>query len=268
MLGPEALRISAWKKRPIWHLWQRRALAAADLIHATAVSEYEEIRAAGLTNPIAVIPNGIDLPELTSRPLVAEAGPRMSRSILSLGRIHPKKGLDRLIEAWTRVQDKLTGWSLRIVGPAELGHDDALRRLCTTLGSKRVEIAGPVYGEAKWRAYRQSDLFVLPTLNENFAVSVAEALACEVPVISTKGAPWAALETERCGWWIEHGVEPLAAALLTACSVPDAERCAMGERGRDWMARDFGWEAIGRDMAGAYRWLREGRDRPDCVIVD
>ncbi len=267
MLGAEALRISAWKKRLVWHLWQREALKAADAIHATAVSEYQEIRAAGLTNPVAIIPNGIDLPELKARDdYHSSEGPK--RVILSLGRVHPKKALDRMIRAWAQIQVRLPNWTLRIVGPAELNHDIELRALATSLGAKRVEIDGALYGEQKWTAYRSADLFVLPTLNENFAMSVAEALASEVPVISTKGAPWSGLERERCGWWIEHGVEPMAAALLAATSLPTDELRDMGQRGRAWMARDFGWDRIGREMAGLYGWLQHGGDVPATVRLD
>jgi glycosyltransferase involved in cell wall biosynthesis len=266
MLGKEALRISAWKKRPIWHLWQRNALAAADVIHATAMSEYDEIRAAGLSNPVAVIPNGIDLPDLEAFPRLADVARGTPHVILSLGRIHPKKGLDRLIRAWARVQDRAPDWSIRIVGPSELGHDNELKALAASTGAKRVEISGPVYGEAKWQAYRGADLFILPTLNENFAISVAEALASEVPVISTKGAPWSGLAIERCGWWIDHGSDAMAATLLEATVLPDSERHAMGRRGRAWMDRDFAWDRIGRDMADVYRWLSSGCDRPGTVV--
>jgi glycosyltransferase involved in cell wall biosynthesis len=268
MLGAEALKISAWKKRPIWHLWQRKALAAADVIHATALSEYEEVRAAGLSNPVAVIPNGIDLPDLVSFPRKPDGMRGPSRVILSLGRIHPKKGLDRLVQAWAMVADRLPDWSLRILGPAELDHDQALRALAVSIAAKRVEISGPVYDDAKWQTYRHADVFVLPTLNENFAISVAEALACEVPVISTKGAPWAGLVSERCGWWIDHGVEELATTLLEAASMTDHERNAMGGRGRAWMARDFGWDRIGRNMAEVYRWLYAGTAPPSSVRMN
>jgi glycosyltransferase involved in cell wall biosynthesis len=268
MLGPEALRISAWKKRPVWWLMQRQALAGADVIHATAESEYAEIRAMGLRNPVAIIPNGIDLPEPPAAFQGMAGGGKRQRTLLSLGRMHPKKGLDRLIRAWVAVQDALPDWRLRLVGPPEVGHDKALHQLALSLGARDVSIEAAVYGDAKWACYREADLFVLPTLNENFGVSVAEALACEVPVISTRGAPWAGLERERCGWWIEQGVAPLAEALRAAAALPDEERRAMGMRGRAWMARDFGWDRIGRDMADVYRWLKSAAAMPGTVRLD
>lgn len=264
MLGREALQISRWKKRMVWATMQRSALTAADCFHATAASEYDEIRAAGLRAPVAIIPNGID-------PFPIEAAPRASgeeRTVLSLGRIHPKKGLDRLVRAWGSVEGEFPSWRLHIAGPAEIDHDKQLVALAKDLGLKRVTIGGPAYDDAKIKIYRSADLFVLPTLNENFGLTVAEALSAQVPVISTKGAPWSGLEVEECGWWIDQGVEPLAAALRMAMAQPIEKLRQMGWRGRDWMIRDFGWDRIASDMFEVYQWLKSGGPPPKTVQLD
>jgi glycosyltransferase involved in cell wall biosynthesis len=171
----------------------------AACIHVTSEQEYEEIRGFGLANPVAIIPNGIDLPRLLGS---KSAEPAVERIVLLLGRIHPKKGLARLVHAWSKVEVQYPNWRLRIAGPPELGHDNELRALAVSLGLTRISIEGPVYGEAKTVAYQYADVFALPTLNENFGLTVAEALAAGTPVISTKGAPWSGLEREGCGWWI------------------------------------------------------------------
>src|SRR5262249_27137828 len=98
-------------------------------------------------------------------------------------------------------------------------------------------------------------------------VTVAESLAAGTPVISTKGAPWAGLEAERCGWWIDHGIEPLAAALRGAMVLPREELRGMGRRGRAWVARDFGWDAIAGKMAAVYAWLARAADPPEWVSL-
>jgi glycosyltransferase involved in cell wall biosynthesis len=262
MLGTAALKISAHKKRLFWSLYQRAALEAADCIHATAYSEYQEIRGAGLRNPVCIIPNGIDLPTLC-KPKEIKA----ERVVLFLGRIHPKKGLDSLLKAWSQVEGEFDTWRLRIVGPSEVNHDQELWKLAHRLGLQRVAIEPPLYGEEKYAALRDAELFVLPTLNENFGIAAAEALAAELPVISTKGAPWAGLETERCGWWIEHGPEPLATALREAMTTPLANLRSMGGRGRNWMARDFAWDKIAVDMLEVYSWLKGGGVAPATVQV-
>jgi glycosyltransferase involved in cell wall biosynthesis len=265
MLAPAALEFSRIKKRAFWALLQGPVVRNAACIHVTCEQECEEIRSFGLTNPVAVIPNGVDLPELPAHRL---AGPPAERIVLSLGRIHPKKGLARLIHAWSEVEARHPGWRLMIVGPPEIGHDKELRALAIALGLTRVSVEGPIYGDAKTTAYEDADIFVLSTLNENFGLTVAEALAAERPVISTKGAPWSGLESRGCGWWIDHGVEPLAAALTHAMALPREELKAMGRRGREWMARDFSWDRIARDMLDVYRWLARSAEPPPTIRFD
>ena len=263
MLGAEALAFSGRRKRLFWRLFQRDALRRAACLHATSDAEHADIRAMGLTNPVAVIPNGVDLPaEDNTR---ATTGPR---TVLSLGRIHPKKGLDRLIRAWGQVEAEHPGWRLRIVGPAELGHDQELAALSGSLGLTGVSIEGPLFGADKLAAYRAADLFVLATRNENFAMTVAEALAAGVPVISTTGAPWGGLVSEGCGWWVDQGVEPMVAGLRAALAMPGDELRAMGVRGRAWMARDFGWDRIAADMLDVYGWLANGGAPPPTMRLD
>ena len=97
--------------------------------------------------------------------------------------------------------------------------------------ARRVSVEKSVAGDAKIAAYQQADLFVLPTLNENFAITVAEALAAGTPVIATKGAPWRALQSEGCGWWIDHGIEPLVGRACQ-CHGHDARGAASDGRER------------------------------------
>jgi glycosyltransferase involved in cell wall biosynthesis len=263
MLGEAALAFSRPKKRAFWTLFQARALRQAACLHATSEAEREDIRVAGLTNPVAVIPNGVDLPAPA-----ATSDPGGPRTVLSLGRIHPKKGLDALVRAWALVEADNPDWRLRIVGPAELGHDRELMTLGASLGLRRVSVEGPAFGPDRLAAYQSADLFVLPTRNDNFAMTVAEALAAGVPAISTKGAPWAGLEREQCGWWIDHGPEPLGAALMGAFGLPRDTLRGMGARGRAWMARDFSWDHIATDMLAVYAWLAQGGERPETIQLD
>jgi glycosyltransferase involved in cell wall biosynthesis len=258
MLGEAALAFSARRKKLVWALAQRKALEAAACFHATSMSEAEDIWRAGLTAPVAVIPNGIDIPKVQ-----ALSG---SRTILCLGRIHPKKGIDRLITAWAQLAGRYPDWRLRIVGPSEMGCIEDLQRQVHQLRAPRVDFDGPLYGEDKLMAYRKAGLFVLPTLNENFGMVVAEALAVGVPVVSTKGAPWQGLVSERCGWWTDHGTAAMEAAIDKALQLSDVERAEMGARGRAWMARDFGWDGIAASMVDVYAWCLGQGDRPNSMI--
>lgn len=262
MLSPPAMTFSKRKKALFWNLWQKQAVQACTCLHATAESELAEIRDLGIDRPIAVIPNGIDVPVTC----IANREPTPGqRTVLSLGRVHPKKGLDRLLQAWALVECKYPDWKLRIVGPPENDHDIELRKLAKRLGTRSVSIEGAIYGEAISDAFLNAGLFVLPTLSENFAITVAEALAAEVPVISTVGAPWEGLRTNACGWWIDHGIEPMADTLAEAMNLPASELKAMGKRGREWMASSFAWEHIGKKMLCVYNWMCERDDPPDFL---
>jgi len=243
-------------------LLQGDVVRRASCIHATSEQEHDEIRDFGLKNPIAIIPNGIDVPELDGH---STAATDFGRTVLSLGRIHPKKGLDLLVRAWAHVETAHAEWRLRIIGPDERGHASELAALAAELKAKRVSIEGSVAGDAKTAAYRDADLFVIPTMNENFAVTVAEALAAGTPVIATKGAPWRGLASEGCGWWIDHGLEPLVATLAKAMAMRREALQEMGAKGRAWMARDFSWDRVGRDMLDVYRWLAVGGEPPAAV---
>jgi glycosyltransferase involved in cell wall biosynthesis len=262
MLGGAALRFSRARKRLIWALLQARAARDAAVVHATSEAEFEEIRAFGLSNPVAVIANGVDL----GQPRAPAEGRR--RTVITLGRIHPKKGLPNLVEAWSEIQSRFPDWRLRIIGPDEDGHAASLAAQVRALGLDSVSIEGPLFGEAKQAAYAQADLFVLPTLNENFAMTVAEAMAAGLPAIVTRGAPWSELDAKGCGWWIEIGADPLTAALSQAMALPDETLRAMGEKGRLWMAQSYAWPGVARSMAEVYRWLRGEADRPTCVRLD
>jgi glycosyltransferase involved in cell wall biosynthesis len=249
-------------KRVFWPLLQAPALNSTSCFHATSESEYEDIRRMGFKQPVAVIPNGIDIHSL---------GPKQARphkTLLFLGRIHPVKGLDWLLPAWAAVQDRFSDWRIKIVGPDNGGYLRRMQDLAEGLKLRRIEFAGPLYGEAKWRAYHDADLFVLPTHSENFGISVAESLASGTPAIVTQAAPWQGLERHGAGWWIGLGVDALVSCLETALSSPAEALDAMGQAGRAWMEEEFSWSPIGRQMAQTYCWMIEQGERPAWVLLN
>jgi glycosyltransferase involved in cell wall biosynthesis len=249
-------------KRVFWPLVQRPALDATNCFHATATSECEDIRRMGFRQPVAIIPNGIDIPDLP--PKVRSN----FRTLLFLGRIHPVKGLDILLPAWQAVQDRFPEWRLRIAGPDNHGYLTEMQRLAGELRLERTEFSGALWGAQKWCAYGQADLFVLPTYSENFGMSVAEALAAGTPVIVTKGAPWGGLAEQRVGWWIDIGVDQLVACLEDALTRSSNDLTEMGRRGRDWMAAEYSWAHVTQQMVETYRWMLEGGNKPQWVIED
>lgn len=261
-LSPWALSRTKSLKRVLWPL-QRRALVKADLLHATSEEEYRDIRTQGFTAPVAIIPNGIDLPTMPpGKPVLP------LRTLLFLGRIHPTKCVDRLLQAWQALQQQHPDWQLMIAGHGDPAYEKELKQLAGSLDLQRVNFSGSLFGAEKSNAYFGAELFVLASHSENFGMVVAEALAHGCPAIVSKGAPWAGLETEGCGWWVEHDVATLTQTLDKAMALPPERLAEMGLKGREWMQREYGWESVAEKMEAAYRWLLDGGTMPPCVIPD
>ncbi|MCP9440076.1 MAG: glycosyltransferase [Nitrospira sp.] len=260
-LSPWAMASGSRVKRWFWPLVQRPAISAAACFHATAESEYEDIRRLGFRQSVAVIPNGIDIPEPMPR------GEQPFRTLLFLSRIHPKKGLDLLLPAWQAVQDRFPSWRLVIAGPNDShGYLEKLQNEASRLKLKRVAFIGEVKGAQKWETYFQADLFVLPTYSENFGLVVAEALAAGLPAIVSKGAPWAGLVEKQAGWWIDIGLAPLVNCLSQALGLSPGQLSEMGRRGRRWMQDEFSWESLGARMNRTYEWIVHGGKKPGWVV--
>jgi glycosyltransferase involved in cell wall biosynthesis len=195
------------------------------------------------------------------------------KTVLFLGRIHPVKGLDLLLDAWATVMDRFPDWRLLVVGTdsaygVQGGYLRKLKVLTQNLKLKRIEFFEPAYGNAKLSVYREANLFVLPTCSENFGITVAEALAAGTPAIVTKGAPWQGLEMNRSGWWIDFGVGALVGALAEAMAESPDALAERGLNGREWMIREFSWCILGQKMHQTYQWLIMGGERPAWVRVN
>ena len=267
MLTDWALRHNRWKKRLAWAAYQKHVLQQASLFHVTSQEEVDALRDLGFGQPAAIIPNGVPLPNLSSENVSSRGTPSTGEhQALFLSRVHPKKGLPMLIEAWATVRPE--GWTLEIVGPSEDGHRGELEAVVRRHDLEaEIDFTGSVTDEEKWDVYRHADLFVLPTHSENFGIVVAEALAAEVPVITTTGTPWDDLEVRGCGWWVTPSEEALTAALQEAVGLGDETRRAMGRRGRALVEEQYSWDGVAAEMENVYQWVTGRAERPDCVQI-
>lgn len=259
-LSRTALGRSRLKKFLMGHFGgQYMALRETDMFHAASMKELQEIRALGYRQPIALVPNGIDVPQVAHRPFKAT-----DRKIAFFGRIHETKAVDHLVSAWGNIAARYPDWSLDIAGP-DCGAVPMLKAMISERSIPRVSFVGELHGEEKYKFLASADIYVLPSLTENFGITIAEALACGTPVIASRGCPWEGLVEKDCGWWIDIGVDALTAQLEAALATAPSALHAMGERGKEWMASDYSWDGIAKKMLSAYEWLCHGGAKPDCV---
>lgn len=240
-----------------WFLIQKHVLKECSGIHATCESELNDIRRLGVKVPVAVIPNGIEIEPVDS--------PTPKNQFLYLGRLHPEKGLDCLLQAWKLIAQIRHEWRLRIVGPGVPEYKFRLREYVSENNLSGVVFGEPIFGKEKFEEYRNAAYFILPSFTENFGVSVAEALSMKVPAIANRGAPWQDLNTYNCGWWIESGPEALAAALVKAINTPEPTRLLMGENGRALVLSNYSASSTSRMMLDFYEYLLGKRSAPSFV---
>ena len=259
-LSKAALSRSRIKKFLMGHLGgQYMALRETDMFHAASMKELQEIRALGYKQPIALVPNGIDVPDVEHKPFEG-----VGRKIAFFGRVHKTKAVDHLVAAWGNVADKFPDWSLEIAGP-DCGAVSKLETMIAERNIPRVDFVGELHGFDKYKFLASADLYVLPSLTENFGITIAESLACGTPVIASKGCPWERLEEQKCGWWIDIGVDALTAQLESSLMKSPEMLEGMGKAGKAWMSLEFSWDGVAQKMLKAYGWLCYGGNKPNFV---
>lgn len=262
MLTPWALAHRRIRKALAWRMYQHADLSRASAIHVTSTSELEAVRSLVRGVPLAMVPNGVELPAGT-----ATMDDHGTRTALFLARLHPGKGARELIDAWGQIRP--AGWRLVVAGPDVDGHRAELELAASAADlSEVITFTGAVDDREKWDLYLKADLFVLPTRSENFGLSIAEALAAGLPVITTRGAPWPELEQHGCGWWIHPDGNALRIALEEAVRLDRDVRRSMGERGRRLVRQRYAWESVAERMLSVYRWLLHGGAAPADVAAD
>lgn len=264
MVEPWSLSQSSARKKIALQLYQKKIFQQAELFFATSEPEAAHIRSLGLSQPIAVIPNGVHMPEQGCS--LPGRNVNRSRTILFLSRIHKKKGLLNLVRAWGNIRE--SGWRFIIAGADEGGYRSEVEKEINRLGVGHFfEFVGPLYDEQKEQAFLGADIFVLPTYSENFGIVVAEAMSHSVPVITTTGTPWESISEEKIGWWVPPTVEGIEGALHEAISLSDEERACMGASARKHVEENYSWPTIAQNVLAVYDWVLGGKDKPDCVLL-
>jgi glycosyltransferase involved in cell wall biosynthesis len=270
MLEPWAVRNAMWKKRIAAFLYENQNLRGAACLRALSEAEAQSIRNYGLCNPICVIPNGVDLPDLHETNAKTQlANPK---TLLYLGRLHPKKNISNLIRAWSETFKSQRGggdrWILAIAGWDQGGHEAQLRQLTTDLGLlTSVIFLGPQFGADKSKCYHACDAFILPSLSEGLPMAVLEAWAHAKPVLMTPECNLPEGFEANAALRIGKAPEEIAAGLKVLREMSDDDRSQMGNRGRSLVATRFSWPRIGEQMRRVYEWMLGGGSPPRSVMV-
>lgn len=272
MLDPWALRASRLKKRVAAALYETANLNRADCLHALCNEEAAAVRAAGLKAPICIIPNGVHMPAGTpKRPAWADRVPAGARILLFLSRVHPKKNLPALLQAWADVRRRSPGpaadWHLVIAGWPQLDHDAALRALAADLGIEdRVHLVGPQFGPDKDASYAHADAFVLPSLSEGHPLVILEAWSHGKPVVITPECHYPEVRSFDAGLLTGTSPTALAASLAELFEAAPADLERMGRNGRLLVEDRFTWRQIAARLAEVYDWLAGGGAVPGIVV--
>ena len=261
MLYPQALQVSAWKKKIVSTVFQRKDMETASCLQATCMAELEHIRAFGLNNPVAVIPNGLVIDDS----LEIRKTSNSVRRFAFVGRLNRIKNVDLLLSAWSKLGDKTRNCELLIIGDGDTAYKKELEEFATANKLNNVRFLGFIMGKDLQKLVHSIDFQILPSKSENFGMVVPEALIQGVPVIASKGTPWSDLETFDCGWWVDNDIDTLISTLLIAINLSEQDRLGMGERGRTLVLRHYSIKSVSLRMKQLYEWLVYKNIKPEYV---
>ncbi len=245
MLVPELIARKSSMLKTAWlQLFDRRMLRKASAVHVTSSVEQEDIRSLGIkARRLLLIPNGIEVPDFGT-----EQNARQ-RHVLYLGRLDRKKGVDVLLQAMAL----LPGVPLVIGGAGEPEYMAELKSLTTRLQlDERVTFLGHLDDTTKWQEYRRASLFVLPSISENFANVVLEAMAAGCPVVVTPGVGMAdTVARQECGRVVQRDPHEIAEVVRELLKQPEL-LVQMGILAKI-AAAEFTWAKIARQYVMAYQ---------------
>jgi glycosyltransferase involved in cell wall biosynthesis len=261
MLDPWSLSgqgpVKHFKKKIAMILGYRKMLQGAAFLHLGNADEQNLIKPLGLSTPGVIIPNGVFPQEIEGLPspgsfIAKRPELRGKRYILFLSRLHFKKGLDFLADAFAMVAKKDREVLLVVAGPDDGMQQPMTDQLRAHGVLDRVIFTGPLWGPDKLAAMIDSAVFCLPSRQEGFSLAITEALGCRCPVVVSEGCHFPEIAEAGAGWVTPLGAAPTAKALEEALALsPDAAR-AMGEKGRELVLSRFTWPKIAEATLAAY----------------
>lgn len=264
MFYPQALAHNALVKKISMYLYQADTLRKAAVIQCTCIEEMEHYRNLGFKNPVAVIPNPIETEGIIDRPLILKKQFRIGY----LGRVHPRKRIERLIYAIDHLKERLPeDCELLIIGGGDPNYESFLHAEVERLGLNNVHFTGFLSGKEKDDAMNSLSILVVPSDFENFGNIVTEALVRGISVIASKGMPWQHLPENGCGWWVSNDQDSIDRTILEAYLCGAERLREMGLKGRELISREYSVESLGSKMKSLYEWILGKGPKPEFVYV-
>lgn len=260
-LYPQALALHKLKKKLAMATMINEALNNANCIHATCVEERDYYWGLGYKNPVAILPNAFDFSKIANKQKDGHDKFRVGY----LGRLHPRKHVERLIYAFAELRDELKNAELLIIGADIPEYENFLKSEVERLCLDNVRFTGFLTGKDKDQAIRSLSVMVLPSDFENFGNVVPDALARGVPVVCSKGAPWQSLVSNNCGWWIENSQEVINNTILEVKRKTSDELITMGKNGVKFVEDELSYIALGKKIKRLYEWMIDGGVVPEFV---
>jgi glycosyltransferase involved in cell wall biosynthesis len=272
MLDKWILNNNKLKKKIGFSLYEHKNLRNASCINALGIPEYNAVREFGLKNPIAIIPNGVFIPKETSEKIPKASWNIDSRkTLLFLSRLHQKKGLENLLQAWKALGSLKADWKLVIAGESNGSeYEDSLRRLQSELGlSGDVFLIGPQFHKEKDITFRNADAFILPSFSEGMPMAVLEAWSYKLPVIITDECNLPDGFTHDCAIRIEPNVDSIYDGIIKLLNLSNSEMKQIGHNGFELVKSKYTWLSIAEEMSNVYSWmLDESLPIPSSIRLD
>jgi glycosyltransferase involved in cell wall biosynthesis len=275
MLDKWQLHQSLWKdikKKIVLSLYERKHLDQAACIIALCKEEYNAIRSFGLTNPVAIIPNGTNLPAIGERKR-NNFPPRWKhrdnfKTLLFLSRIHPKKGLEILLKAWTLTASEQQKWQLVIAG--ETTDKEYMQSLIdftifNEIGNS-VQFIGGQFGSDKELCFLNADAFILPSFSEGLPIAVLEAWSYKLPVIMTQFCNLQDGFSYNAAIPVDTTPQSISEGIMQLIRLDEKQISLMGLNGFNLVHERFTWEKVANSTLQLYSWLLNKRDKPEFVI--
>lgn len=261
MLYPQDIAKSkSWFKKMSLKIRLLDDLNRAACVHVTCEDEMNHCRNLGVTSPIAIVPNPVEIKEypIAKKDQVFRLG--------YLGRISRRKNVEGLIYAWSELGDKVKeNAELLIIGGGDEEYMAFLKKEVARLNLSNVRFTGFISGQEKEDALSSLSVLAMPSEFENFGNVIVEGLVRGIPCIATTGAPWKDLEDYQCGWWVEYNQVAITKAVQSALETPVDELYAMGVRGKNLMKDKYSIEAVAKQMKDVYVWLLGNHEKPNFV---